>query len=165
MPIFLLNRYFFQLFSYMSSKNISIKMSMNLLWTRASKEHESEIMTDRKTIQPTSIRFTGKVTTFPIITSLSTFQLSCWTQLSPVQRCSRCSCCAGTFSPRICTGCSLDIVFFFSKILEYLFRTVVSLRSPRCQCMYVHNGRSNTRTAAELAELKKSQHFKEKHNI
>ena len=121
MPIFFLNRYFFQLFSYMSSKNISIKMSMNLLWTRASKEHESEIMTDRKTIQPTSIRFTGKVTTFPIITSLSTFQLSCWTQLSPVQRCSRCSCCAGTFSPRICTGCSLDIVFFFQRFWNIYF--------------------------------------------
>ena len=36
--------------------------------------------------------------------------------------------------------------------------------SLRCQCVYTLAGQTQA-LAAELAELKKSQHFKEKHNI
>ena len=45
-----------------------------------------------------------------------------------------------------------------------IFRSLASLGFPLVS-VCEHNDRSNTSTAAELAELKKSHNFKEKHNI
>ena len=50
----------------------------------------------------------------------------------------------------------------FSKVLKYIPDSGLS-RFPLGVNVCTHNGRLNTRTAAELAE--KSQHFKEKYNI
>ena len=53
---------------------------------------------------------------------------------------------------RIATGCSLNIVFF--QRFWNLFRTLASLGFPSVS-VSVHNGRSNTSAASELAEFRK----------
>ena len=61
------------------------------------------------------------------------------------------------------TGSSLNIVFF-PKILKYSELWPFSVL-PRCQCVYTHKAGRKPALAAELAEFRKIQNFKEKHNI
>ena len=62
------------------------------------------------------------------------------------------------------TGCSLNIVFF-PKILKYSGLLPFSVL-PRCQCVFLvsvcTHTRQETSAAAELAEFRKIQNFKEK---
>ena len=55
------------------------------------------------------------------------------------------------------------IFCFFEDFKKYIPDSGLSRFPLGVSC--VHNGRSNTSTAAELAELRKLQHFKKKHNI
>ena len=55
------------------------------------------------------------------------------------------------------TGCSLNIVFFSENFK--IFRSLVFLSSPS---VYTHKAGRKTSAAAELAEFRKIQNFKEK---
>ena len=61
------------------------------------------------------------------------------------------------------TGCYLNIVFF-PKILKYSGLWPFSVL-PRCQCVYTHKAGRKPALAAELAEFRKIQNLRKKHNI
>ena len=66
------------------------------------------------------------------------------------------------FPPLLCTGCSLNIVFF--KLLKYSGLLPFYVFS-RCQCVYAHQAGRTPALQQNWQSLENSKNLKDKHNI